>query len=308
MKLHRKAKTTPVSRFLLVSRVIDEHCTYGETAEAFGVSERTVGKWVRRFRRGGMAALEDGSSRPGPPSHQTSALAVYLIGWLRKEHGLPAWAIAVALRMPRSTVSRWLQRLGLNRPVVAPAEPVQRYEWPHAGDLLHLDIKALGKIDGIGHRIHGDRARRARGVGWEYVHVAIDDHSRIAYVEVLTDQVGATCAAFLERAVTWFAARGITIRRVLSDNGSGYVSQVFRATTTRLAITPKRTRPYRPRTNGKAERFIQTLLREWAYVVPYATSRERRQRLRRYLAFYNRHRPHAGLHYDVPWSRLQSAA
>jgi len=308
MKLHRKAKTTPVSRLLLVSRIEDEHWTHAETAEAFGVSERTVGKWVQRFRLGGVAALEDESSRPGPPTHQTPPLAVYLIGWLRKQHGLPAWAIALALRMPRSTVSRWLQRLGLDRPVVAPLAPVQRYEWPHAGDLLHLDIKPLGKIDGVGHRIHGDRQRRSRGAGWEYVHVAVDDHSRIAYVEVLTDQLGPTCAAFLERAVAWFAARGITIRRVLSDNGSGYISHAFRTMTEHLAITHKRTRAYRPRTNGKAERFIQTLLREWAYAVPYVTSRDRRQRLRRYLAFYNHQRPHAGLNYAVPWSRLQSAA
>jgi transposase InsO family protein len=308
MKLHRKAKTTPASRFLLVSRVEHEHWTYAEAAEAFGVSERTVGKWVRRFRLGGLAALDDASSRPGPPSHQTPPLAVYLIGWLREQHGLPAWAIARALRMPRSTVSRWLQRLDLHRPVRLPVAPVQRYEWPQAGDLLHVDIKPLGKIDGVGHRIHGDRRRRARGVGWEYVHVAVDDHSRIAYVEVLTDQLGPTCAAFLERAVAWFAARRITIRRVLSDNGSGYVSGVFRATCERLTIVHKRTRAYWPRTNGKAERFIQTLLREWAYAVPYGTSRERRQRLRRYLAFYNRQRPHAGLNYNVPWSRLQSAA
>lgn len=308
MKLHRKAKTTPVSRFLLVSRVLEEHWSYAEAAEAFGVSVRTVAKWVKRFRAGGVAALMDGSSRPGVPAHQTPPLAVYLIGWLRREHGLPAWAIAIALRMPRSTVSRWLQRLGLNRPVAAPAEPVQRYEWPTAGDLLHLDIKTLAQIVQEGHRIHGDPRRRSRGAGWEYVHVAVDDHSRIAYVEVLTDQQGPTCAAFLARAVAWFAARGITIRRVLTDNGPGYRSRDFRTTTVRLAVTHKRTRAYRPRTNGKAERFIQTLLREWAYVVSYGTSHQRRQRLRRYLAFYNRHRPHAGLNYEVPWSRKQSAA
>jgi transposase InsO family protein len=308
MKLHRNAKTTPAARFLLVTRVEDDDWTYAETAEAFGVSERTVGKWVRRFRAGGVAALEDASSRPGEPGHQTPALAVYLIRWLRERHALPAWAIGLALRMPRSTVSVWLRRLGLNRPVVAPVEPVQRYEWPTAGDLLHVDIKPLGQIQGIGHRIHGDRRRRARGVGWEYVHVAVDDHSRIAYVEVLMDQLGPTCATFLQRAVAWFQARGITIRRVLSDNGSGYVSRAFRTMCETLAVTHKRTRAYRPRTNGKAERFIQTLLREWAYAVPYGTSRERRQRLRRYLAFYNRQRPHAGLNYNVPWSRLQSAA
>ncbi|MFN8067128.1 MAG: IS481 family transposase [Vicinamibacterales bacterium] len=308
MKLHRNAKTTPTSRLLIVTRVVFDDWSQAETAEAAGVSVRTVAKWVRRFRQGGVAALEDASSRPGPPAHQTSALAVHLIRWLREQHGLPAWAIGVALRMPRSTVSVWLRRLGLSRPVVAPPVPVQRYEWPTAGDLLHVDIKALGKIAGVGHRIHGDRRRRARGIGWEHVHVAVDDHSRIAFVEVLADQEGPTCAAFLERAVAWFAARGITVQRVLSDNGSGYVSRVFRATCERLRIRHKRTRPYTPRTNGKAERFIQTLLREWAYVVPYTTSAERRRALRRYLAFYNRHRPHASLSYEVPWSRLASAA
>lgn len=308
MKLHRNAKTTPASRLLIVTRVEFDDWTQTEAAEAAGVSVRTVAKWVRRFRTGGVAALEDGSSRPGAPTHQTSALAVHLIRWLRTQHGLPAWAIAAALQMPRSTVSAWLRRLGLNRPVVAPAVPVQRYEWPAPGDLLHVDIKALGKIEGVGHRIHGDRRRRARGIGWEHVHVAVDDHSRIAFVEVLADQEGPTCAAFLERAVAWFAARGIIIQRVLSDNGSGYISRVFRTTCDRLGIRHKRTRPYTPRTNGKAERFIQTLLREWAYVVPYATSAERRRALRRYLAFYNRRRPHASLSYEVPWSRLSSAA
>lgn len=308
MKLHRNAKSTPASRLLLVTRVVFEDWTQAEAAEAFGVSVRTVAKWVRRFREGGVAALEDASSRPGPAAHQTADLAVWLIRWLRQQHGLPAWAIALALRMPRSTVSAWLRRLGLQQPVAAPVAPVQRYEWPTAGDLLHVDIKPLGKIGCVGHRIHGDRRRATPGIGWEYVHVAIDDHSRIAYVEVLTDQLGPTCAAFLQRAVGWFAARGITIRRVLSDNGSGYVSKSFRAACDTLAIRHKRTRAYTPRTNGKAERFIQTLLREWAYVVPYATSGERRHRLRRYLRFYNRERPHSALDYQVPWTRLQSAA
>lgn len=308
MKLHRNAKSTPASRLLLVTRVVFEDWTQAEAAEAFGVSVRTVAKWVRRFRDGGVAALEDGSSRPGPPSHQTADLAVWLIRWLREQHGLPAWAIGLALRMPPSTVGAWLRRLGLNHPVREPAAPVQRYEWPVAGDLLHLDIKPLGKIGCIGHRIHGDRRRATRGIGWEYVHVAIDDHSRIAYVEILADQLGPTCAAFLQRAVAWFAARGITIRRVMTDNGSGYVSTVFRALCDQLTVRHLRTRAYTPRTNGKAERFIQTLLREWAYVVPYATSAERQQQLHRYLAFYNHHRPHASLAYAVPWSRRASAA
>lgn len=308
MKLHRNAKSTPASRLQLVHRVLFEGWSYAAAAEGFAVSERTVAKWVRRFREGGVGALEDASSRPGPPSHQTPPAAVALIRVLRQQHGLPAWAIGRALRIPRSTVSAWLRRLDLNRPLAAAPVPVQRYEWPVAGDLLHVDIKPLGGIDGVGHRIHGDRRRRSRGVGWEYVHVAIDDHSRIAYVEVLTDQCGPTCAAFLARAVAWFAARGVTVRRALSDNGSGYVSRVFRATCEALGLRHLRTRAYTPRTNGKAERFIQTLLREWAYVEPYASSRERRAKLRPYVHYYNHQRLHASLDYQAPWSRLTSAA
>ena len=308
MKLHRNAKSTPASRVLLVRRVLFEGWRQATAAEGAGVSVRTVAKWVRRFREGGVAALEDGSSRPGAPPHQTPPLAVGLIRWLREQHGLPAWAIGMALRMPRSTVSAWLRRMGLSRPPAAPRVPVQRYEWPAAGDLLHVDIKPLGRIGCVGHRIHGDRRRATPGVGWEYVHVAVDDHSRIAYVEVLADQLGPTCGAFLQRAVTWFAARGITVRRVLSDNGSGYVSRIFRTTCHALAIEHRRTRPYTPRTNGKAERFIQTLLREWAYAVPYATSLERRRQLRRYLVYYNHDRPHASLNYQTPWVRIITSA
>jgi transposase InsO family protein len=308
MKLHRNAKSTPASRLALVQKVIFDGRSQAETAAGFGVSIRTVAKWVRRFRSQGVAGLEDGSSRPGAPAHQTPALAVGLMRWLREQHGLPAWAIAVALRMPRSTVSAWLRRMGLNRSPAGTKVPVQRYEWPSPGDLLHVDIKPLGQFAQVGHRIHGDRRRSTPGAGWEYVHVAVDDHSRIAYVEVLADQLGPTCAAFLQRATAWFAVRGITVRRVLSDNGSGYVSRAFRAACQALGLAHRRTRPYTPRTNGKAERFIQTLLREWAYVVPYATSAERRRCLRRYLAYYNRRRPHASLNYGVPWERLTSAA
>jgi transposase InsO family protein len=308
MKLHRNAKSTPSSRLLLVRRVLFEGWSYAAAAEGFAVSVRTVAKWVRRFKEGGVSALEDASSRPGAPPHQTSPGAVALIRLLREQHGLPAWAIGQALRLPRSTVGAWLRRLGLNRPPTAPAIPIQRYEWPRPGDLLHIDIKPLGRIDGVGHRIHGDRRRRARGIGWEYVHVAVDDHSRLAFVQVLADQLGPTCAAFLQRAVAWFRARGITVRRVMSDNGSGYVSRVFRRMCAALALRHLRTRAYTPRTNGKAERFIQTLLREWAYVTPYDSSQERRAQLQPYVRFYNRQRPHASLDYQAPWSRLTSAA
>ena len=192
---------------------------------------------------------------------------------------LPAWAIGRALRVPRSTVSAWLRRLGLNRPPAAPAVPVQRYAWPRPGDLLHVEIKPLGRIGCV------DRRRAPRGIGWEYVHVAVDDHCRLAYVEVLPEQRGTTCAACLQRAGAWCQPRGITTRRVMSDNGSGYVARTWRATCATLQLRHLRTRAYTPRTNGKTERFIQTLLREWAYVEPYASSQERRTALRSYLRF-----------------------
>lgn len=307
MKVHRKAKTTPSSRAALVQRALAGE-EYAAIAAGMGISVRTVAKWVQRFRRGGVAALEDGSSRPRSTPHQTPPGAIALIRQLRAQHGLPAWAIGRALRVPRSTVGAWLRRLGLNRRPSAPPVPVQRYEWPTPGDLLHVDIKPLGRIAGVGHRIHGDRRARVKGIGWDYVHVAVDDHSRVAYVEVLTDQLGTSCAAFLQRAVAWFATRGVPVRRVMSDNGSGYVSRAFREACAAAAARHLRTRAYTPRTNGKAERFIQTLQREWAYVRAYTTSAERRAALRPWVRYYNQQRPHASLDYAAPASRLRSAA
>jgi transposase InsO family protein len=308
MKLHRNARSTPISRQLLVDRVLHQGWTYATAAEAAGVSRRTVGKWVQRYRDGGTTALEDRSSRPSAPAHQTPAGTVALIRQLRETHGLPAWALGRALGIPRSTVSAWLQRLGLNRPSVEPPAPVQRYEWPTAGDMIHLDIKRLGRFHQAGHRVHGDRQRCSPGAGWEYVHVAVDDHTRLAYVEVLPEQGGPACAGFLARAIAWYRARGITCQRVLTDNGSGYLSRVFRAGCAAMGLRHRRTRPYTPRTNGKAERFIQTLLCEWAYVTPYATSQERRRALRPWVRYYNRERPHASLGYQPPLTRLQRAA
>ena len=307
MQLHRNARTTPLTRQLLVQRVRQDGWTTAETAEAFGVSVPTVRKWVQRQQCEGPAGLEDRSSRPRCSPTITAAPLVTAIEQLRTAHGLPAWVIGRALGVPRSTVSAWIRRLGLQRVREVP-QPVRRYEWPQLGDLLHLDIKPLGQIGRVGHRIHGDRHQRARGVGWEYVHVAVDDHSRIAYVEVLPDQGGATCAAFLQRAVAWWARRHVTVQRVLTDNGPGYRAQAFDAACAARTIRHRRTKPYTPRTNGKAERFIQTLLREWAYATAYEQSRDRRQALRPWLRYYNRERPHAALAYAAPWSRLKSAA
>lgn len=297
-----------MSRLQLVTQIVDHGWTHQQAADGFGISRRTVAKWVQRFRASGIGGLEDASSRPRRSPHMTPAHHVMRLQQLRTQHGLPAWAIAQALDLPRSTVGAWLRRLGLHRRPTAPPAPIQRDEWPCPGDLLHVDIKPLGRFHRAGHRSHGDRRQTSPGAGWEYVHVAVDDHTRLAYVEVRGDQRGETCADFLRRAVAWFATRAVRIHRVMSDNGSGYVSRAFRVACAALEVRHLRTRPYTPRTNGKAERFIQTLLREWAYVQPYTTSADRRRALRPWLRFYNHQRPHASLNYAAPWSRLQNAA
>jgi transposase InsO family protein len=207
-----------------------------------------------------------------------------------------AWQISTALRLPRSTVTRVLARAGLNRiALLEPSAPVQRYEWPHVGDLLHVDLKRLGRVVGIGHRIHGDRRRRARKVGWEYLHVAIDDATRLTYAEVLPAADAPACATFLQRTLAWFRRRGIRMRRLLTDNAMAYRAGVVAAVCQRWTVRHRFTRPYRPQTNGKAERFIQTLLREWAYRVPYCSSARRTAALAPYLRFYNHRRPHTSL-------------
>ena len=220
-----------------------------------------------------------------------------------------AWQIRTALRLPRSTVTRVLARAGLNRvALLEPPEPVQRYEWPHVGDLLHVDLKRLGRIAGVGHRIHGDRRRRARKVGWEFLHVAIDDATRLTYAEVLPAEDAPACAAFLQRMLAWFRRRGVRIRRLLTDNAMAYRAHVFCRVCCRWAVRYRFTRPYRPQTNGKAERFIQTLLREWAYRRPSRSSARRTAALGPYLRFYNHRRPHASLGRRSPWMRFQEAA
>jgi transposase InsO family protein len=221
---------------------------------------------------------------------------------------LPAQFIAEQLGMPISTVSAVFARNGVG-PVAAlePPKPPNRYERRQAGDLLHLDIKKLARFRRPGHRVTGSRARQSKGAGWEFVHVAIDDFSRLAYVEILPDERGSTCAAFTRRACEWFARHGITIKALLTDNGTGYRSHRFRTACRRLALRHHRTRPYTPRTNGKAERFIKTLLREWAYFRLYRCSDSRARQLPRWLHFYNQERPHASLGYLPPSSRLPDA-
>ena len=263
-------------------------------AHSQGISVRTAYKWLRRGRD---AALDD---RPSTPHHQprrTSAVRTAAIIAARYE-GLAAWAIAVRLQIPRSTVSAVLARSGLNRLAqLQPRAAVQRYERTRPGELVHVDMKRVGRIGVVGHRIHGDRQRRTRGLGWETIHVCVDDFSRVAYVEVLADQHGMTAAAFLGRAHAWFARRGIQLERVMTDNGPADDSHRFRARCARLRLRHLRTRPYRPQTNGKAERFIQTLLREWAYGTPYPSSWRRTCALRPWLRYDNEQRPHASLSY-----------
>jgi transposase InsO family protein len=306
MRLHRNAKTTPRTRQLLVKRVTQLGWSQADAAEAAEVSVRTVAKWVQRGRLGDHA-LEDRTSRPHRQPRAVAPRRVAAIVAYRQTRAT-AWEISARVGVPRSTVTRVLQRAGLNR--VSRLEPppvIHRYEWPHAGDLLHLDIKPLGRIRGIGHRIHGNLAVRSRGAGYEYAHVAIDDATRVAYVEVRRSQRRRACAAFLTNALRWFRRRGVTVRRVLTDNGAGYKSRRVAGVCRHWQLRHRFTRPYTPRTNGKAERFIQTLLREWAYRRPYPSSQQRTAALDRYLRFYNHRRPHTSLGRRSPWTRLQEA-
>jgi transposase len=308
MNIHQHARTTPRSRERLVQRVLQGAESIRDVADALGISERTVRKWVQRYRTGGRAGLQDRSCRP----HQTpAAVAPELVRWierLRRQRWTGA-QIARTLQLSPATVARYLQRLRLARlRTLEPRAPVVRYEYAQPGGLVHLDIKKLGRIGRIGHRITGDRRSRVRGIGWEYVHVAVDDATRLAYIEVLPDEQGVTVTAFLWRALAWYRRLGIRVRRLLTDNGAGYLSHVFAQCCASARLRHLRTRPYTPRTNGKAERFIQTLLRQWAYIRAYRTSTARLAALPHWLHYYNVQRNHASLHDRPPISRLSSAS
>ena len=310
MKLHGNARLTPVQRRLLVTRVLEEHWTYADVADAFGVHERTAYRWVRRWRDGDHE-LADRSSAPKRVPLRTPAKVERLIGELRRCR-MTAPKIAAKLRMAVSTVCAVLSRIGLNRlSKLGPPEPPNRYVRRRPGELIHLDIKKLGRFVRPGHRVRGRVAagvHAKKGQGWEFVHVAIDDYSRVAYVEILKDERAASAVEFLQRAVAWFVEHGVRVREVMSDNGSCYVSHDFAAACAQLKIKHIRTRPNRPRTNGKAERFIQTLQREWAYAAVYETSHYRARALRPWLRFYNHRRPHGALGHQPPASRLPTAA
>lgn len=319
MKLHRNARTCLHSRTLLVKRVVEEGWTLTKAAEAAGVSVRTVSKWLQRFRWEGEGGLIDRSSAPRSIPNRTPADRVALIALLRRLR-MTAAEISEMLSMPLSTVSAVLTRIGLGKlSRLEPPEPANRYERRHPGELLHIDIKKLGRIrNGAGKRVMGDHrhhnhesftdkaGRRRLKVGWEYVHVCIDDATRIAYAEVLADEKAVTAVGFLRRAVAHFRAYGIEVERVMTDNGSAYVSLAHRLACKKLGLKHLRTRPYRPRTNGKAERFIRTMLGGWAYGAIYRSSEERTAALSGWLDFYNRRKPHGSLGHRPPLKRLEA--
>jgi transposase InsO family protein len=274
-------------------------------AEAAGVSRRTATKWKGRYQEAGSAALVDRSSRPHRSPRQTSPVVVEeILRWRRRRQTGPQ--IASRVGSSPATVARVLAREGLSRlKNLDPKQPVRRYQRDHPGELIHIDIKKLGRIQVIGHRITGNRRQRGRSAGWEFVHVAVDDASRLAYAEVLANERSPTAAAFLRRLVAWYSSHGVSVTGIMTDNGSCYVSRRFASACRRLGLRHLRTRPYRPCTNGKAERFIQTLLRGWAYHRPYPTSAQRTLRLPKFLSYYNHRRPHASLSRQTPATCLR---
>jgi transposase InsO family protein len=313
MKLHANARTCPNSRRLLVERV-QVGWSVMEAAAAAGITDRTARRWLRRWREEGPSGLLDRSSAPHRIPHKTAPERVVEIVRLRRLR-MTAAQIAVALGMALSTVSAVLRRVGLGRRSrLEPPEPPNRYERRRPGELIHVDVKKLGRILRPGHRITGKRTsmrntytpdgRRIGDAGWESVHVCVDDHSRLAYAEVLADEKALTAAGFLRRAIAFFATHGITVERVMTDNGPAYQSQLHARVCRELGLRHLRTQPYRPRTNGKAERFIQTLLREWAYGRLFQTSAERTAALEPWLNHYNFTRPHGALSHKPPGTRL----
>jgi transposase InsO family protein len=306
---HRNARLTPHGRLLLCRRIEEQGWKLCEAAAAAGISRQTAGKWLARWRDEGQAGLVDRSSRP-------LRIALRVVGdlWrrvvllrLRKRRG-PAW-IAWRTQLAPATVYRALRRHGLHRlRLLTPREPVMRYCWPHAGDLVHLDTKRLARIGpGGGRRLSGYKTQTThRGIGWDYVHVAVDDATRLAYAEELSDERGPTTVAFLERALGFFESQGVVVRRLLTDNGTCYRSLAFRDAVGVHGLVHWRTQPYRPQTNGKAEAFVKIVQNGWAYKRPYDSTAERIDALPGFLRYYNGYRPHGGLDGDTPLGRLRS--
>jgi transposase InsO family protein len=309
MNVHQNARMTPCGRLLMVRRIDERGWKVADAATAAGLSERRCYEWLKRYRAGGEIALHDRSSTPARYRDRMPGERDEEIERLRRQR-LTGDRIARQLGLPRSTVGAVLRRLGLGRlKALDPPAPVVRYERQRPGELLHLDTKKLGRIGSVGHRITGRQPgaiNRHHGIGWEALHVAIDDASRLAYTELLPDEKKESAVAFLDRALAWFARHGVSVERLMTDNGSAYRSHDFRKRLSLAGIRHIRTRPYTPKTNGKAERFIQTSLREWAYARAYQTSAERGQAMQPWIASYNHTRPHSALGGLPPASRLNN--
>jgi transposase InsO family protein len=313
MKLHANAALSLIQRRRMVGRVVDHAWSLQRAAQAAEVSDRTCQKWVARYRAEGRTGLLDRSSAPHSIPHRTGEDRVEAIVALRRLR-MTAAEIAFCLGMSLSTVSAVLLRIGLGKlSRLEPQEPPNRYERRHPGELVHVDVKKLGRIRGAGHRVTGHRksqaktrrdGRRTGIAGWEFVHVCVDDTTRLAYVEVLSDEKATTAVGFLRRAVGFYATHGIKVERVMSDNGACYRSTLHALACRTMGLRHLRTRPYRPRTNGKAERFIRTLLAGWAYGPVYGSSRERTAALDGWLWIYNHRRPHRALSHKAPIARL----
>ena len=303
--MHKLARLTPTGRLRMVRR-LERGERVRDVARALELSTTTVRQWWRRFQAEGEAGLVDRSSRPHHSPHATPRRRRRQIAQ-RRRAGWSSLRIARDLQMPLATVVQVQRRLGLRRVPRPAPPPVQRYERTQPGELVHLDIKKLGRIARVGHRIHGDPQRRTRGVGWEYLHVAVDDYSRVSYTALFPDETAASCVAFLAQARAWFARQGVTIQRILTDNGPGYRSHALRQLVRTLGIAHRWTRPYRPQTNGKAERFIRTSLQEWAYARPYRHSTWRARALPDFQRYYNEERPHMGIQGQIPMHRLRAA-
>jgi transposase InsO family protein len=304
MNVHKNARLTPRGR----ERIIElsaSGLTPQAISQAVGVSPRTVRKWLKRHKAEGLDGLQDRSSRPKRLHRPTPQPVVERIEALRRRR-LTGKAIAAEVGVSPATVSRVLKRLGLNKLSALEPQPVRRYEREHPGELIHIDIKKLGKFSRIGHRITGDRRGQSntRGIGWEFVHVCIDDASRVAFSQLKKDERKGSAVAFLKAAVAYYASLGVKVQRVMTDNGSCYRSRTFARACKKLGLKHIRTKPYTPKTNGKAERFIQTSLREWAYACAYNTSDERAAELPRWMHRYNWHRPHGSIGSKPPISKL----
>ncbi|RNC97048.1 MAG: IS481 family transposase [Oricola sp.] len=311
MNIHNNARLTPRRREQMALCVIEGRLTKAQAAGVYDVSPKIVARWVERYKAGGSKAMADRSSRPRRSPNAIGQAAIDRIIALRRQR----WTgqhIALEVGVSPATVSRVLSRAGLSRlKDIDPAEPVRRYERKHPGEMIHLDIKKLGRFERPGHRVTGDRTGQsnprsgpAKGYGWEYVHVCIDDHSRLSFTQIHADEKAVSAIAHLKAAVAWYQSMGVKVERVMTDNGSCYKSHAFRKACQQLGIKHIRTRPYTPRTNGKAERFIQTALREWAYARAYKTSDQRAAHLPIWNHMYNWHRPHGSLNSKPPISRL----